>query len=127
MFTGVHHLGYLVESLDDTVALYEKAFGGRVLLRKPVPGAGEVAFVVSGGTMVELIEPLDKSAIAGKGGMVYDHVGYTVPDIEAAMADERAKGMKFAVEKPNVNVAGWKIAYFDKESVQGARIHLTEV
>ena len=124
MFTGVHHLGYRVESLDEAIGLYEKAFGGRVLLRKPIPGVGEVAFVASGSTMVELVEPAEKGDLKGQ---VYDHVGYTVENIERAMATLQEKGYGFASETPTVNVAGWKIIYLDKESALGARIHLTEV
>ena len=125
MFSSVHHLGYRVENLDKAIALYEDGFGGRVLLRQAVPGGGEVAFVVTGGTMVELIAPADNADLMGK-GQVFDHVGYTVADIEAAMGDLRAKGLSFAEEMPRVNIAGWKLAFLDKESAQGARIHLTE-
>ena len=124
MFSGVHHLGYTVESLDQAIGFYEKAFGGRVLLRKAIPNVGEVAFVVSGNTMVELVEPIEKGDLKGQ---VFAHVGYQVPDIEAAIAELKAKGFKFATEKPTVNVAGWKLIYLDQESALGARIHLTEV
>ena len=126
MFSSVHHLGYRVENMDKAIALYEGGFGGRVLLRKPIPGMGEVAFVVTGGTMVELIAPDDNADLIGK-GQVFDHVGYTVDDIAAAMAELRAKGLGFADETPRVNVAGWKLAFLDNESALGARIHLTEV
>jgi methylmalonyl-CoA/ethylmalonyl-CoA epimerase len=124
MFSGVHHLGYTVESMDETIGFYEKAFGGRVLLRKAVPGVGEVAFVTSGNTMVELVEPIEKGDLKGQ---VFAHVGYQVPDIEAAMAELKAKGYKLATDAPTVTVAGWKIIYLDQASALGARIHLTEV
>jgi catechol 2,3-dioxygenase-like lactoylglutathione lyase family enzyme len=127
MLKRVHHVGYRVDDLERAIAMYESAFGGRVTLRGAMRGgAAQVAFVVSGETMVELIEPADKTGIAGK-GLVYDHIGYAVSDLDAAMANLRAKGFLFADGVPTVNLAGWRMAFFDKSSMLGARVHLTEV
>ncbi len=124
--TGVHHIGYRVENLDQAVSFYEYAFGGRVLMRGAlVGGGGKVAFVMSGQTLVELIEPTDKGPVAGR-GQVYDHVGYTVPDIASAIDELRSIGIRMANEAPMVNLAGWKLAFLDRDSALGASIHVTE-
>ncbi len=125
MFNRIHHPGYLVQNLDDTVAWYEKAFGGKVI-GGGASGTGRNAFVQMGNAIVELIEPADKTAIAGKGGQVLDHIGYEVDDIEKAMEGFTAKGMSFAAGGIRTNVMGWKLIYFDTKDTQGTRIHITQ-
>jgi methylmalonyl-CoA/ethylmalonyl-CoA epimerase len=120
----VYHTGYLTDDLDRAIAFYEKTFGGRVLSRVPHV-RGEVAFVRAGGFEVELIAPVDKARLAGRTGLVLDHVGYFVPDLDRAMAELKKKGAKFAGE-PSLSSGGYRMVFLDAESSLGTRIHLTE-
>jgi len=126
MFTDIHHPGYLVQDLDEAIAFYERAFGATVLKRGQAGATGRNAFVQVGEVPIELIEPADKSRIAGRGGQVIDHIGYLVPDIEKAGAELKAKGIRLATEKPVTSIIGVKIWYLDAADALGTRIHLTQ-
>lgn len=127
MFLGVHHVGYLVDNLDETIKSYVELYGGEVEARfRNEQGKMNVAFVKSGATRVELMEPDDKTQLGGSKAQVLHHVGYLVPDIEKAMEELRAKGVKFLDEKPREGVNGWKIAYFDGGERLGVSQHLSQ-
>lgn len=86
----------------------------------------EQAFVRSGNSRVELMQPDDKSKLGGKQGQVLAHVAYEVDDIEAAMAELRTRGVRFIDQKPVTNPIGWKLAYFDGGEAIGVQQHLTQ-
>lgn len=127
MFIGVHHVGYLVDNLDETIQAYQELYGSEVELRFRNEGIKcNVAFLKSGATRVELMEPDDKAQLGGSKAQVLHHVGYQVPDIEKAMAEMRAKGIKFLDETPRVGPTGWKIAYFDGGDRLGVKQHISQ-
>jgi methylmalonyl-CoA/ethylmalonyl-CoA epimerase len=126
MFTDIHHAGYLVQDLDASIDMYEKVFGGSCIKRGSTP-SGRNCFVQIGEILIELIEPADKTAIAGRGGQIIDHIGYVVPDILKAGAELKAKGYRFASEQPRMSIIGVQIWYLDTDDTQGTRIHLTQV
>ena len=131
MFAKIQHIGYLAADLDAAIAWYEKKFSGKAVGRFDVresfivPSGGRGAFVRFGGGEVELIEPVDKSGIP-QGGLALHHVGYVVPDMEAAMAGLSSEGLKFADGAPFTNPLGFKVAYFNPASTNGMLIHLTQ-
>jgi methylmalonyl-CoA/ethylmalonyl-CoA epimerase len=127
MFKGVHHIGYYVSDLDVTIKSYQDLYGGVVELRyRNEATKQEQAFVRSGSSRVELMCPDDKTKLGGKTGQVLAHVGYEVDDIEAAMDELRAKGVRFIDQKPVTNPIGWKLAYFDGGECMGVQQHLTQ-
>ena len=125
MFSKIHHAGYHVEDIDAAVAWYEKTFGG-VRTGGGTAAAGKLAFVRMWNAEVELIEPVDRSKLTGRGDHVLDHLGYVVDDLDKAVADYKAKGYKFATEEPWNNAAGYRLIFFDTSDTNGTRIHLTE-
>ncbi|MCL4534332.1 MAG: VOC family protein [Bacteroidetes bacterium] len=127
MFTGIHHPGYIVENLDDTIAFYENTLGGKCIKRGTPSATGRNAFVQVGDVLMELVEPADKSRLGGRHGQVLDHIGYIVPDIQKAAAELKAKGVRFATPEPTTSIIGVKIWYLDTADTQGTRIHLTQV
>ncbi|MCL4466009.1 MAG: VOC family protein [Chloroflexi bacterium] len=127
MFKGVHHVGYYVSDLDEAIKWYRDLYGGVVELRYRNEGSKqEQAFVKSGNTRVELMCPDDKSKLGGNTGQVLAHIGYEVDDIQAGMAELRAKGVRFIDEKPVVNPLGWQLAYYDGGATVGVKQHLTQ-
>lgn len=127
MFTGIHHIGYYVADLEGTIERYRELYGGEVELQfRNEAAKANVAFVKSGETRVELMQPDDRSLLGGSSGQVLHHVGYLVPDIEKAMAELRAKGVRFLAEKPTENPLGWKIIYFDGGPLLGTQQHLAQ-
>jgi methylmalonyl-CoA/ethylmalonyl-CoA epimerase len=128
VFTDIYHLGYLTESNAEAIEFYRSVFGAEVL-SEAVSGDGKtkLAFLKVGNTEVEFIEAPERVRERGAGSIVLDHVGYLVPNMDAAMDELRAKGIRFASAAPNVNPRGHKVMYLDSATTLGVRMHLTEV
>ena len=122
MFTEVHHIGYRVKNLNESIAAYRHAFGSELLGRSET-----IAFVRTGDTMVELMEPADKTVLGSSDGPILHHVGYLVPDIAAAVKELESKGLTILDKTPRVNFMGWKIVYFEGGPGIGVGLHVTEV
>jgi catechol 2,3-dioxygenase-like lactoylglutathione lyase family enzyme len=120
------HAGYLVADLEAAIAWYEKNFDGQNIGGGASRRGGRNAFVNFGQVQVELIEPQDRSSLAGK-GHVMDHVGYVVADIGAAIADCQARGFRFVADAPIVNPIRQQVLYFDTATTLGTRMHLTQL
>ncbi len=121
MFSKIQHVSYLVEDLDATVAWYQKAFGARYVKGGPI-SHGRAGLVRMGNVEMELIEPSDRSELAGPGEHVFHHVGYVVDDLDKSIADFKARGYKFRHPEPVVNIFGYRVNQFDTESTNGTRI-----
>ena len=126
MLLKVHHVGYLVPSLDDAVNLYVKTFGAKQSGRGAAGRLGEIAFIQAGEVEVELIQPNDRALLTNGDGHVYHHVGYVVDKLDEAVAEFKAKGYQFNSEEPNVNFMGYRLIYFDSKFTAGLGMHLTE-
>ena len=122
MFSDVHHIGYRVKSLDESIAAYQRAFGSELLGR-----SGAIAFMRTGDTMVELMEPADKTMFDSTDAPILHHVGYLVPDLAAAVKELESKGLVILDKTPRVNFMGWKIVYFEGGPGIGVGLHVTEV
>lgn len=128
MFTGIYHVGYWTDDIRAAIAFYQTTLGAELFQESLGPdGVTKMAFLHVGDTDVELIEPADKSVLGGQTGIIIHHVGYLVPDIEAAMADLKAKGVTFQTEAPYTTPTGARIIYLDTASTNGARMHLTQI
>ena len=119
------HAGYLVNNLENAIAWYVDKLGGVHLGGGASRRGGRNAFVNFGQVQVELIEPQDPASLGPAHSM--DHVGYVALDIEAAIADCRARGFQFVADTPNTNSVGQQVLYFETGSTKGSRMHLTQL
>jgi methylmalonyl-CoA/ethylmalonyl-CoA epimerase len=128
VFDGIYHIGYWTDDITAAINFYQATFGGE-LFKEAIGADGKtkMAFLHIGSTDVELIEPGDKSVLGGQTGIIIHHVGYLVPDLEAAMAQLAARGVTFAAAAPNTTPTGARIIYLDTAYTNGARIHLTQI
>jgi catechol 2,3-dioxygenase-like lactoylglutathione lyase family enzyme len=126
MFQDIYHIGFLTDNNAAAIDFYVKTFDAELIGEGLSAGGAKMAFLKMGGTEVELIEAPDRVRAAGKGSILLDHVGYLVPDIEAAADAFRSRGLKFAADKPNINPLGHKILYFDSSTTNGVKMHLSE-
>jgi len=127
LFSSIYHVSYLTESNASAIEFYRKLFGAEVLSEVVSASGSKMAFLKIGDTEVELIESPQRVRDAGKGSIIFDHVGYCVPDIDAAVAELRAKGVKFVTEAPYTNPRGHRLIYLDSSTTEGVRVHLTQV
>jgi len=118
------HAGYRVKDLDKAIAWYVDKFQGEHIGGGASRTGGRNAFVNFGQVQVELIEPGDAASMSGDAHTM-DHVGYVVGDIPSCMGECQARGLKFVADAPNTNSVGQQVLYFDTETTNGSRMHLT--
>ncbi len=125
------HIGIAVESLDSALPVWEGILG------LPLHGTEDVAeqkvrtaFFPIGDTEVELLESTDPEGpigkfIANKGQGVH-HLAFRVDDIEAALAELKAKGVRLIDEKPRYGAGGAKIAFLHPKATGGVLVEISE-
>jgi catechol 2,3-dioxygenase-like lactoylglutathione lyase family enzyme len=107
----IHHFGFAVRDLDESIAFYEAAFGLEVVDRAlysgealaqvvDVPGAVlEYAFLAGANTVLELIEykqPRGRDFALNNNDVGNAHICFVVEDIEAMHAKLLAMGARFS-------------------------------
>lgn len=127
----VDHIGIAVSSLEESIKFYEEVLGLKLNGTEVVEEQKvKVAFLPIGDTEVELLEATSPdSAIAKfieKKGQGVQHIAFKVDDIEAALEDMRAKGIKLIDEKPRYGAGGARIAFLHPKSTNGVLIELCE-
>ena len=131
---GVDHIGIAVEDLKEVGSFYTEALG--------LPNNGEETvaeqkvttgfFPTPNGSEIELLAATeDSSPIAkfiakngGRGGI--QHVALRVDDLEAALADLKAKGIKLIDEKPRKGAGGANIAFVHPKATHGVLLEICE-
>ena len=133
MFEKIQHMGYLTPDLDEAVAWFERSFGavnaggGPLGQSYAMPSGGRNAYMLFGNAEAELLEPGDKTGLSSGEVLTMHHVGYVVADINRAIDDLTSRGFKFAADKPNVNVLGQTLLYFDSTTTNGVKMHITQL
>ncbi len=88
------------------------------------------SFFPVGDTEVELLESTDPEGpigkfIANKGQGVH-HLAFRVDDIDAALAELKAKGVRLIDEKPRYGAGGARIAFIHPKATGGVLIEISE-
>ena len=131
MVSKVDHIGIAVSNLEESVKFYEdvlglKLHGTEVVEEQKV----KVAFLPIGDTEVELLEATSPDSPIAKfietKGQGVQHIAYRVDDIEAALEEMKAKGIRLIDEKPRYGAGGARIAFLHPKSTNGVLIELCE-
>ncbi|MEA4848438.1 MAG: methylmalonyl-CoA epimerase [Clostridiaceae bacterium] len=125
------HIGIAVSNLDEAVKLYKDVLGLELHGTEVVPEQKvKVAFLPVGDTEVELLESTSAEGPIAKfieaKGQGIQHIAFRVDDIEAALEEMKAKGMRLIDEKPRYGAGGAKIAFLHPKSTNGVLIELCE-
>jgi methylmalonyl-CoA epimerase len=125
----IDHIGVAVEDLDAAMALYGGPFGLPDVHHETVPAQGVEAVLLDvGDGHVELLAPLDPDTPVGRfldrRGPGLHHVAYAVADIDAALQDARAAGLRLLDEHPRTGIRGSRVAFLHPSSTGGV---LTEI
>jgi len=132
MLSRIHHVGVAVADLEESIRLYESAFGAETVHRAVNEQEGlEAAFVRTGDGEVELMGALREDSPVGKflakRGPGLHHVAFAVADIEAALAEARAAGVELIDAQPRLGMHGTRIAFLHPKSLGGVLTELVEV
>ena len=125
----IDHLGIAVPSLAQARAAFE-ALGFSVEGQHDVPTEKvRAAFLAVGESHLELLEPtypgstLAKFLETRKG---LHHVCVQVDDIEAALAELKARGVQLLDEQPRVGAGGCRVAFVHPRSAAGVLLELKQ-
>jgi methylmalonyl-CoA/ethylmalonyl-CoA epimerase len=125
------HVGIAVKDAAAAKVLWQRLFDLPLNLERTVPDQGvKVVKLSSGESFIECLEPLSPDTPVGRfmaktGGGLH-HVCFAVPDIRAALADMKKKGVRLIDETPRIGAAGLPIAFLHPDSCGGVLVEFVE-
>lgn len=125
------HVGIAVNSLAESVPVYQKLFPQDDLRTEVVEDQRvKVAFFRTGACSVELTEATDpQSPIAkfiAKRGEGVHHLSFEVDDLQAELDRLRGEGLRLIDETPRPGAGGYLIAFLHPSSTNGVLIELSQ-
>jgi methylmalonyl-CoA/ethylmalonyl-CoA epimerase len=127
----VDHIGIAVQSIAETKKLYQDLLGLEHAGNETVAEQKvTTAFFPVGDTEVELLEstapdgPIAK--YLEKRGEGVQHIAFRVENIEEALTELKAKGIRLIDEQPRKGAGGAKIAFLHPKSTYGVLVELCE-
>ena len=126
----IDHIAIAVHSIEEALQAYEGALGLELADIGEVSEQGvRVAFLPMGESALELVEPLTSgSGVAKfleKRGEGIHHICFEVDNIEAALQDLAAKGVRLIDEQPRQGAHG-RVAFLHPKSTHGVLIELIQ-
>jgi methylmalonyl-CoA/ethylmalonyl-CoA epimerase len=127
----IDHIGVAVQSIEETRKLYQDLLGLEYAGSETVAEQKvTTAFFPVGDTEVELLQSTAPDGpIAGyleKRGEGVQHIAFRVANIEEALAELKAKGVRLIDEKPRIGAGGAKIAFLHPKSTHGVLVELCQ-
>lgn len=131
MVKKVDHIGIAVKNLEETLKFYEevlgiKSVGTEIVEEQKV----KVAFLPIEDTEIELLESTEEDGpiakFIEKRGEGIQHIAYKVDNIEKAIEELKAKGVRMIDERPRYGAGGARIAFLHPKSTFGVLIELCE-
>lgn len=131
MIIGLDHIAVAVESLESTIPHLVGGLGLRHTASEEVSYQHvRVASLEGGGVTIELVEKTsDESPITGfleKRGPGVHHIAYRVEDLDAALEELKAAGVRLIDEKGRPGAFGKRIAFIHPKATGGILFELCE-
>jgi LAO/AO transport system kinase len=124
------HIGIAVHDPAELVAWFGQVFGVPTSEPEDV-GRHRLRFVQTGGAALELVQPLSPDAPVSrfleKHGPGLHHLCLRVPDIDAAVAALKARGIQLIDETPRAGAHGSRIAFIHPSSAHGLLVELKAI
>jgi len=131
VFGRIDHIGVAVEDLDSAMELYRDGLGMREQHRETVESFGvEAVLLEVGDGHVELLRPLSPESAVGrfieKNGPGIHHVAYQTDDIDSALGEVRAAGLRLIDEEPRTGIRQSRVAFLHPKTTGGVLTELVE-
>ena len=131
MIKKIAHLGIAVKNLEEAKRFYQDVLGLKCDGEEEVPSQKvKTAFFTVGDVSIELLESTDPEGPIAKSiekrGEGIHHLAYEVADIEAALAEMKAKGVRLVDQEPREGAHGAKIAFIHPKASLGVLVELCE-
>ena len=122
--THIEHIGIAVNSLEESIPYYENVLGLKCYAVEEVADQKvKTAFFQVGQTKIELLESTDPEGpigkfIANKGPGVH-HLAFAMDDVDEALKQDEAKGIRLIVKQPRKGAEGMRIGFLHPKSTYG--------
>ncbi len=126
----IHHIGVAVHSIEEAMRFWGEKLGLEIVDRQTLHHFGlKVAFVQTGNTLIELLEPIDSSSTVARflerrGGGLH-HVCFSSPDIKEHLRDLADKGVSLIDESPRPGAHG-EVAFIHPTAAHGVLVELIQ-
>jgi len=128
--TRLDHIGIAVKSIAEALKVYEAMGLKSVGVEEVAEQKVRVAFLPIGETEIELLESTAPDGPVAKyiekNGEGIQHLALRVDNLEAALAELKAQGVRLIDEKPRYGAGGAKIAFVHPRSTGGVLLELSE-
>ena len=126
----VEHVAIAVHDMTESKAMLEEIFGLEAELEEQI-GSTRLAMYPVGESYIELLETEEPGSwidrwLKEKGQSLF-HICFEVEDIDAAIAELRAKGVKLMTETPRPGHGGSRIVFLDPTSTGNIVFELAEL
>ena len=131
-FKRVEHVAIAVSNLAEVMKVFQEKLGLALEYEEDFPQYHtKIAMYPVGETYLELLEGTSQSSdvakwIGEKGQGLY-HICLEVDDIDGALAELKAKGVRLLDEKPRIGHGGSRIAFLDPKSTANVLVELAEL
>lgn len=127
----IEHIGIAVESLEEAIPFYEKAFGLKCYSIEEVKDQKvKTAFFKVGQTKIELLESTDPEGPIGKfiekKGQGVHHIAFAVKDLQERLNDLEQQEVRLIDKSPRKGAEGLNIAFLHPKSTFGVLTELCE-
>ncbi|MDQ0285737.1 methylmalonyl-CoA/ethylmalonyl-CoA epimerase [Desulfofundulus luciae] len=127
----IDHIGIAVKDLARAIEFYEGLLGLKVTGTEVVEEQKvKVAFLPTGDSEVELLESTTPDGpiarFIEKNGEGIQHIAFRVENLEQALEELKAKGVRLIDEKPRRGAGGARIAFLHPKSTFGTLVELCE-
>jgi methylmalonyl-CoA epimerase len=131
MFTKVHHVTYVVHSIQEMAEYLEKNFGLKPERTDTIGERGNKSILYRvGPTVVDFFEPTRQDTALARqlreSGPGVAHVAWGVQGIDRVFRDLKGKGNQMRGEAPSVSPFGYKTASIEPGSSHGIYFQLAE-
>lgn len=128
----IEHVAIAVRDLAESRVFWEDVLGLRLEHRETFPGVDvDVALYSLGSCMVELLCGTTSDSAYGRfiheRGESLHHLCFEVDDLDAALEELKAKGIRLRDEVPRAGHQGSRIAFLDPGSTGHVLIELVEL
>jgi len=127
----IDHLGIAVPRLADAIAQWGATLGGPASPPEEIPSQRvRVSFLSVGATHIELLEPTDPGSPIGrfltdrKGGL--HHVAFRVPSVNAALAEQEARGARLIDRVARPGARGRKVGFVHPAAFGGVLVEFVD-
>jgi methylmalonyl-CoA/ethylmalonyl-CoA epimerase len=127
----IDHIGIAVKSIEQAGKFYTDVLGLKIMdIENVADQKVNVAFLPITDSEVELLQSTHDDGPVAKfieaKGEGIQHIAYRVENIEEALAELKAKGVRLIDEKPRKGAGGAKIAFIHPKETNGVLVEICE-